>query len=278
MFDTLKEINLKPEPFELYTADKLWTDDHTSSKMLQYHLNESIDLSSRNKDFITRSVDWIVSYFKINENSKIADFGCGPGLYTTSFAENKAIVTGIDFSKRSITYAKETAQHKNLDIKYFHQNYLEFETDEKFDLITMIFCDFCALSPFQRKTLLEKFYKFLKPHGKILLDVHSLNTFNNREEITTYEFNQLDNFWAAEDYYAFLNIFKYSLEKVTLDKYVIFEKKQTRIIYNWLQYFNANSLTKEFEDCGFKVENLYSDVAGSTFSENSPDIAIIAGK
>ena len=150
--------------------------------MLEYHLNESVDLSSRNKDFIDRSANWIISHFGVDANTKIADFGCGPGLYTTLFAETNADVTGIDFSERSIRYAKEVADQKGLDINYFQQNYLEFETEERFDLITMIFCDFCALSPSQRKTMLGKFHKFLKSGGSVLLDVHSLNTFDSREE------------------------------------------------------------------------------------------------
>ncbi len=278
MFDRLEEINSRPTPFQFYTADELWTNEHTSKKMLEYHLNDSIDLSSRNKNFIDRSVKWIVSHFGINKESSIADFGCGPGLYTTQFAENDADVTGIDFSERSIRYAKKVADQKALDITYYQQNYLEFQTEKRFDLITMIFCDFCALSPLRRKTLLARFYKFLKPGGSVLLDVHSMNTFNSRDEVATYERNQLDNFWSPEIYYGFLSTFKYDKEKVTLDKYTIIEKTKTRVVYNWLQYFSQDSLRMEFKENGFEVKEFYSDVAGSTFCQDSPDIAIVAGK
>jgi hypothetical protein len=30
MFDMLQKINQKPKPFEFYTAEVLWTDEHTS--------------------------------------------------------------------------------------------------------------------------------------------------------------------------------------------------------------------------------------------------------
>ena len=278
MFKELEEINSRPVPFQFYTADALWTDTYISKKMLEYHLNESIDLSSRNKDFIDKSIAWIVSHFGVDANTRIADFGCGPGLYTTPFAEKNADVTGIDFSERSIWYAKEVANQKGLNINYCQQNYLEFDTEQQFDLITMIFCDFCALSPLQRKTLLDKFYKFLKPGGVVLLDVHSLNTFNTKVEIAIYERNQLDNFWSPENYYGFLNTFKYDKEKITLDKYTIIEEARTRIIYNWLQYFSQDSLRGEFEENGFKVEEFYSDVAGKPISSESLDIAIVAKK
>jgi SAM-dependent methyltransferase len=278
MYKKLKEINSRPSLFQFYTADELWTDEYTSKKMLEYHLNGSVDLASRNKDFVDRSVKWIISHFGMDANTKIADFGCGPGLYTTLFSETNADVTGIGFSERSIRYAKEVADQKGLDINYFQQNYLEFETEERFDLITMIFCDFCALSPSQRKTLLDKFRKFLKSGGSVLLDVHSLNTFDSREASATYEHNQLNKFWAPGDYYGFLNIFKYDKEKVTLDKYTIIEESRTRVVYNWLQYFSQESLREEFEENGFKTEEFYSDVAGAAISSDSPDIAIVAKK
>jgi SAM-dependent methyltransferase len=278
MFKELKEINSRPAPFQFYTADELWADEHTSKQMLEYHLNESIDVSSRNKSFIERSVEWIVSQFGVDHTTEIADFGCGPGLYTTRLAERGAIVTGIDFSKNSIMYAMEVAEKQDLKIDYIHANYLDFETSKKFDLITMIMCDFCALSPEQRKVMLTKFHSLLKPGGSVLLDVYSLNSFKQKEESVTYELNQLNGFWSLEDYYCFVNTFKYEEEKVILDKYTIVEEAYTRIVYNWLQYFSKDSLQDEFEENGFKIEEIYSDVAGKTFASESTEIAIVAKK
>jgi SAM-dependent methyltransferase len=278
MFNELKVINLRPKPFQFYTADALWTDDHTSQKMLEYHLDESVDLSSRNKEFIERSVKWILSHFGIDRHTAIADFGCGPGLYTTPFAEHGADVTGIDFSERSIRYAKETARRKALDIDYECWDYLEFETKKRFDLITMIMCDYCALSPIQRRKMLTRFKSLLKADGEVLLDVYSLNAFDQKEQVSTYEHRQLDGFWSKEDYYGFLNTFKYEEEKVIVDKYTIIEKARTWTVYNWLQYFSPDALRKEFEVNGFKIEEFYSDVAGKPFSSKSTEFAIVARK
>ena len=278
MFEELKEINARPEPFQFYTAESLWTDEHTSKKMLEYHLNESVDVSSRNGQFINRSVEWIASHFNIHSQTSVADFGCGPGLYTIRLAEKGADVTGIDFSERSIRYATETAAQKGLDINYVRQNYLEFETDKRFDLIMMIMCDFCALSPAQRRTMIRKFSTLLKPQGAVLLDVYSLASFDQRKEVATYEHNLLDGFWSPESYYGFLNTFKYEKEKVILDKYTIIEKARTRVIYNWLQYFSRDAITKEFETNGLKIQEVYSDVAGAPLRSDSPEFAVVAKK
>ncbi len=126
--------------------------------------------------------------------------------------------------------------------------------------------------------MLKKFHKFLKPDGSVLIDVYSLNAFNQREETETYEHSRIDGFWSSENYYCIQNIFKYDGEKVVLDKYTIIEEKRTRIVYNWLQYYSEDSLMKEFEDNGFKVEGFYSDVTGTAISPESLEIVIVAKK
>jgi len=278
MFKELDDINSRPDLFQYYSAEELWANDHTSKRMLEFHLNESIDISSRNKKFIDDSVDWIVSYFDVRQGTTICDFGCGPGLYTSRLAAKGADVTGIDFSSRSIEYAKSMAQKKGQHIDYVLQNYLRYVTDKKFKIITMIMCDFCALSPKQRKDLLKKFYNLLESNGSILLDVYTLNSFNEREEQSFYEMNLLNGFWAPEKYYGFLNTFKYDKEKVILDKYTIIEKNRVRIVYNWLQYFSKEALIKELEENNFQAENFYSDVAGNPYNPGSGEMAIIVKK
>ena len=278
MFEEIEQINTRPKPFEFYTAEDLWTDVHTSKMMLSYHLNADIDVSSRNEKFISRSVDWIVAQFKIGPNTKIADFGCGPGLYTTKLAQKQADVTGIDFSKRSIQYAQQTAKQEGLSIRYVNQNYLDYKTDDRFNLVMMIMCDFCALSPSQRKKLLNIFFEILEPGGSVLLDVYSLTAFDKRQEKAIYEKNLLDGFWSPNKYYGFLNTFKYEKEKVVLDEYTIIEAARTRVVYNWLQYLSPDMLEKEFTGCGFTIEKFYLNVAGDTFDPQADEFTVIACK
>jgi len=278
MFKALEKINERPKVFEFYTASDLWTDDHTSKQMISFHLNKHIDVASRHEAFIERSIEWITSHFKIGAGMNIADFGCGPGLYAARLAKLQANVTGIDFSNRSIQYAQEFANKEGLSINYVTENYLDYETDDRFDLILMIMCDFCALNPTQRKKMLVKFQTFLEPGGSVLLDVYSLNAFDRREEIAKYEADLLNGFWSPNKYYGFLNTFKYETEKVVLDKYEVIEADRTRTIYNWLQYFSPTTLKREFAGCGFAVDALYSDVAGTPFDPVANEFAVVAKK
>ncbi len=278
MFERLESINERPKPFEYYTIESLWNDEHTSEQMLKYHLNPEIDLSSRNAGFIDCSVEWIVSFFNVGQGTQIADFGCGPGLYASRLAQKHAGVTGIDISKRSIRYAQNMAEKDGQKIKYVNQNYIEYETEDLFDLIIMIMCDFCALGPQQRKVLLSKFSNLLRPGGAVLLDVYSLEAFAGRKEQAVYEADLLDGFWSPNKYYCFLNTIKYEEEKVVLDKYTIIEPTRTWTVYNWLQYFTTDSLKREFEENGLKIEEYYSDIAGEKFRQESLEFAIVARK
>lgn len=275
LYADLQRISDRPKPFEIYTAKDLWTDEHTSRQMLTFHLDAELAVSSRPIEFIDASVEWLAERFNLSSASRVVDFGCGPGLYTFRLAKRGAVVTGVDFSPRSINYAREQAEHDGLDIDYQEVNYLDFATDGKFDLVTLIMCDFCALSPKQRSSLLRIIDQHLSPGGRVLLDVYSLSAFEKKAESSSFQQNLLDGFWSPHPYFGFLNSFTYVPEKVTLDKYTIIEPFRTRQIYNWLQYFSVEMLERELESTGFEIEEVLGDVAGRPFTPELSEFAVV---
>jgi SAM-dependent methyltransferase len=277
MFEQLEKINARPKPFEFYTAADLWTDEHTSLYMLRHHFEDN-DVASRRAAFIDRSVEWIVSRFGVSRDTTILDLGCGPGLYTTRLARRGAWVTGVDFSPRSIAYARQVAEQEGLPARHVHQNYLEFDTEERFDLVTMITCDFCALSPAQRAQMLAKFFRFLKPGGHVLLDAYLPAAFQEREEMARYERNPRGGFWSPNPYYMFVNSYTYQQERVVLEKFTIVEADRVRTVYNWLAYFEPDELEREFAACGLPVIERYADVAGNEYDPSASEFAVVAQK
>ena len=276
LFQELERINRRPGLFESYTARQLWTDPHISEKMLSFHLDESVDAASRSNEFIDESVKWIVDTLSINEGTRIADFGCGPGLYSLKLSARGARLTGIDFSERSIRYAQSRAKTEGLNIEFFHQDYLDFKTEELFDLVILVMFDYCSLSPSQRRNLLGVFNTSLKTGGAVILDVYSQVAYDQEQEEAVYQKNMHEGFWSARDYYAFRNRFKYESESVVLDKYTIVETGRTRTIYNWKQCFSPERLTEELQTSSFSVEEIYSDVCGTPFDARSKEFAVVA--
>lgn len=276
MFRELQRINQRPLVFEHYTAAELWNDEHTSSRMLAHHLDGQVDVSSRKTDFIERSVAWMAKRFQLTRGASLLDLGCGPGLYATRLARLGVDVTGVDFSERSIAYARQQAHEQGLGIDYVCGNYLDVRPSRAFDVVIMIMCDFCALSPKQRKQLLANVRGYLKPHGVFLFDVYSLRAFDARAEEVCYAPNLLDGFWSDQAYFGFLNTFKYPSDHVVLDKYTIVQEAGTRVVYNWLQYYAPEALERELAESGFCVAEQLGNVAGDAFDEQSHEFAVVS--
>ena len=114
------------------------------------------------------------------------------------------------------------------------------------------------------------------PFGKLGIEQFGREIFGNM--IALGRLMALVDVEVSEEELAKVLPLKYREEKVVLDKYVIVEPSHTRTVYNWLQYFSPEALEREFVECGFMVDDLYSDVAGSPFDPKTTEIAVVAKK
>jgi len=276
MFGELERINRRPAPYSCRTIEELWTDPHISEQMLRYHLDPSVDAASRPGELIDRAVDWISRTFALGEASGLVDLGCGPGLYTNRLARTGAAVTGVDFSSRSIAYAREVAERDGLPARYVHANYITWNPEDRFDLALMIYRDYGAMAPDDRRQLLGRVRAMLEPGGAFLLDLASLAALADQEEVSAYAPELMSGFWSAEPYYGFLNTFVYPEARVSLDRYEIVEPDRTRTFCNWTQYYDPDSLADELAADGFAVTELLGDVAGAPYDPASHEFAVVA--
>lgn len=278
MFETLARIAARPEPFSRYTTPELWNDPYISRRMLELHLDPDVDRASRRKAFVDRSADWIVGRFGLGPGKSVCDLGCGPGLYATRFAAAGAAVTGVDLSENSLAYARAAAARDGLAIDYVQANYLDFGSDRRFDLISLIFCDFCVLGPDQRAALLEAMRGLLADGGDVLLDVFSPACFAEIEEKPTFEVAADGGFWSAAPHFVFLNTFKYDDDRVFLHKYTVVEPDRVRDSYNWIQCYDPDGLGDLFAAHGLRVVETLGNVAGDAYDADAPEFAVIAEK
>lgn len=243
--------------------------------MLAAHLDPDVDLSSYRAEFVRRSVDWLVERFGIGSAHRIADFGCGPGLYGNALARTGASVTGLDISQRSVEHAAATARREDLPARYLHQDYLSYSDDERYDLIVMIMRDYSALPPQDRHRLLRTAAQHLAHDGAFVFDVDSAASFDAVRERVEYAPSLMDGFWSAHPYFGFHHTFRYPAELVSLDRYDIVEADRTRTFFNWIQHFTPDGLRAELRRAGFRAEIL-GDVAGSGHTAEAPQFAAIA--
>jgi len=267
MFRNLLDLASRPECFSVLTSKRLWTDPHVAKQMLRFHLDAKSALASRPADQIDQAVAWLDAQVSL-KGRRVTDLGCGPGLYAERFHDYGAAVIGLDWSATSLEYAKNKASATDRQITYLLADYTADRLPSGSDLIALIYCDFCALSPQQRRMLLQRIREALAPGGRLAMDVLAMPAFEQFEETAQIEHRLMDGFWSASDYVGAKKTFKYVREHVTLERYLIVERDRQWSVYNWLQYFSPSSLTQELTAAGFEIERL-----SRGFSDHQPTAA-----
>ncbi|WP_026476811.1 class I SAM-dependent methyltransferase [Alkaliphilus transvaalensis] len=276
----LKELfkYLKKPAIYAQSTSEFWDDEHISKGMLEAHLHPNWEAASRCHDFIDESVAWIAKITPSETNKHLLDLGCGPGLYAERLYKRGYQITGIDFSKRSIEYAKGKANERNYDINYIYKNYLEINYKNEFELVVMIYCDYGALSDNNREALLKKIYDSLKPGGKFIFDVFSLKEFEGKNENNTWYMSEESCFWKPEKHICLESHFIYEGD-VRLNQHIIIDKDgKIEIIRNWFKSYTKNTIITEVKRAGFNKIEVYSDVTGKPYTEESKTICIVVEK
>ncbi|WP_052671107.1 class I SAM-dependent methyltransferase [Draconibacterium sediminis] len=236
----------------------MWTDPHISRQLLEIHLHPDIDLASRKKATIEKTIHWIFEQVE-DKKLKILDLGCGPGLYTQQIAQKGHKVSGVDISKNSIDYAIEQAKSRNLDIEYINKNYLDLELPENdFDLVLMIYTDLGVLLPDDRNKLLGKIEKALKPGGTLIFDVLNDRELDKKVSPKNWEVAE-QGFWRDKPYITLSESFFYEKEKVILNQHVVAEDEKTSVYRFWTHYFSHEDLIRLLKPFDF---------TGIEFNEN----------
>jgi SAM-dependent methyltransferase len=270
MFNKLKDYLVKPK---LYTPStgKFWDDEHISKGMLEAHLNPEWDAATRKLDFLDKSVNWIASIAQPAQFQQLLDLGCGPGIYAERFCKAGYSVTGIDYSKRSIEYAKEQTLLNKSNIKYHYQNYLTIDYAEQFDVITLIYCDYAVLPITDRLTLLRRIYQALKPNGKFIFDVFM--PLMRKKETSSWEFYEEGGFFNEKPHILLESVYQYDDEDNTeLAQSIVIIEDTVRCYNIWDHFFTKEALISEIQPIGFNSFEFYGDIAGKEFSDTGETI------
>ncbi len=280
--DTLDIFHLialqqKPEPFTP-GVPRFWDDPHISKHLLEAHLDPDTDLASRNPETIDASVAWIMGVLDLHAGDRVLDLGCGPGLYANRFAQLGLQVTGVDYAQRSIEYARWAAQELDLSIDYRYQDYLTLDDEAIYDAVLLIYGEYCAFNPEQRRRLLASVRRALKPGGAFIFDVSTPNLPGHQGETT--EWQAADTgFWRAGPHLVLSQGFEYPEEMIYLDQYLIIEPDGRLSVYrNWFQDFDREGITVEVQAAGLAVPSVWGDLTGKAYTPETEWIGVVAQK
>ncbi len=273
----LIELSQKPKLYER-SESELWDDPHISKKMLEIHLDPDFDAASRKDEFVDESVNWLVNEVFTEKDQKILDLGCGPGFYSKRLAEAGYSVTGVDFSKKSIDYAKKQAEKENLDIEYKYQDFLEMDYEDEFDVVLLIYCELGALTNEERDILLENINQALKSGGKFIFDVFTANNRGQDDLGQSWETAE-KGFWDKSPYLALTETFFYKEADTYLNQTIVVNEEEEIKLYRIFEHFyNKQSISNVLDEFGFINHSFYSDVAGKRYVKDSNTLAVVTEK
>ncbi len=274
MYDKLIDV-LKRRPTAYSPNDyAFWDDEHISGHMLEAHLNPKVDAATRTPAYVQASVDWIAGLAK--PGGDLLDLGCGPGIYAERFDDAGLRVTGIDLSRRSIAYAEQSAARQGRQIAYTVGNYLSIAYEEAFDVVTLIYCDFCVLAPSYRNRLLKKVYRALRPGGIFIVDAWTPNIYQDFKEQRTVKVEN-GGFWSPEPYVCIKCDYQYA-PSVMLEQYHVVTNEEMRTYNIWNESIDAEGLARVLHAAGFSDVSFYADVCGNTPTPQDKTICAVSVK
>jgi SAM-dependent methyltransferase len=256
--EKLIEYSKRPSLYEEGSA-VMWTDSYISRQLLRCHIDPDNDLASRSDRKIELIVDWILSKAG-KEGMRVLDLGCGPGLYAEKFAKLGHQVVGIDFSKASIEYAKEESRKNRSDIEYHCENYLNLAYEDRFDLVILIYLDFCVLKPAERDLLLKNAHASLKKDGVMIFDVVNGRNIDGKILKQSWEVSSR-GFWKDESYIALNDGYHYPEQKVLLNQHIVIDQSDSVESYLfWTTYYEPEDLMPILGDAGFSNASCFENV------------------
>ncbi len=256
--EQIKKLSNKPRLYEKGSS-VMWTDPYISKQLLELHVNPENDLASRSQVKIERIINWILERTD-KPRMKILDLGCGPGLYAERLAQKGHSVVGVDYSENSIRYATKQAKEKQLDIEYLNKNYLDLDVDNQFDLVILIYLDFCVLLPNERDKVLENIYKALKKGGLFICDVVNEKNIEQKTISQSWEVQER-GFWKNTPYIALTNGYHYPEAKALANQHIVISEDDTVDTYIfWSHYYEKSDLLRILESKGFTDITNYENV------------------
>ena len=262
---------------DLYVpGGELWNDPHIAKGMLQAHLAPDTDAASYRPEKMEAICGFLPRALGLKPGDSAVDLGCGPGLYCARLAALGYSMTGIDRSENSIRYAQ--AHESDLE-EYRLASYLEPFGEARYDAALMIWHDYGVLSPENRRLLLQNIRCALKPGGRFAFDVPTMAAYRQRMEESTPKWYASDGgFWRPGRHFVLQETFFYPEQSALCDLYIVLDEDGTQVYRNWQTFFTPETIQRELEDVGFRVEQTLSSLQGGDYDTASSEMGVICQK
>jgi SAM-dependent methyltransferase len=269
-----RNMNLQP----WVEGEKIpWNDPAFSQRMLKEHLTQDHDAASRRTVKIKKHVAWIDNFILAGKPSRILDLGCGPGLYAAKLATHGHFCRGIDFSPASIDYAIKNSPE---NCSYILGDVRTTDFGADFDLVMFIFGELNVFKPAEARFILQKALSALKPGGKILLELSSLELVEQIGNQPSTWYSAESGLFSASPHLCLMETFWDEKNTIATERFYIVDAASgevERYAFS-TQGYAAGQIKSMLRETGFQEIALFPSLTGQPEDEGDEFIAVSASR
>ena len=198
------------------------------------------------------------------------DLACGAGRHSILFAKNGFDVTAVDISDNLLNVARKTAEEFKLNINFIKNDLRKLDLTDKFHLIINLFTSFGYFeSDDENDEVIKIASQHLVDNGYFMMDFFNIIYLKNN--LIPISYDKIEDGIIKQER---------AMEGNRIVKKIIITRRAVEKRYfESVRTFTKGELAFLFEDNGLKVQSIYGDYLGNSFTEgSSPRIIIIAKK
>ena len=279
--DRLGRLSQRPRVFS-DRRTHFWTDPHIAQRVLTAHLDPNTDDASRRPEIVDLTVSQILHQLDACSDrpvsgARVLDLGCGPGLYAEKFAAAGHRVTAVDISSVALEHARASARRRGLEIEYLEEDMLRLELPGPFDLVTVIYGEFCALTDSERSRFLRKVLGWLRPGGLFAFDVFTERYARRVRDGNDWYVGARGGFWAADRHLVLEQTFHYPERSASVARYTIVAEDGSWKQYNvWWRHYDRAEIRQIVASAGFETQQLFGSLWGEEIRDGDEWIGVFA--
>lgn len=223
-------------------------------------------------ELTAKEVEFMISFFNLDRNSKVLDLMCGYGRHAIALARKGVAVTAVDNLQEYIDEVRKQADGEGLPVSTVKEDVMCFRTTERFDLAICMGNSLNFFNAVQMQVLLQNLYSYMGRRGHLLINSWSL------AEIAIKSFTP--NSWVEVGGLKYLTSSEYLFQPTRIESNsTIISPDGNMEFKRAVDYiFSVSEMEEMLNKTGFTVLNLFSIPGRKKFTLGDPRAYIVAQK
>ncbi len=203
---------------------------------------------------------------------EVLDLCCGPGRHTVAMAKRAYQVVGVDKSKYLLSQAKDRCSQEKVTVKLIESDMREYVEPNRFDLVLNLFTSFGYFKdPGDDAKVVQNIFQSLRKSGKVLLETMGKEIIARifLESVST----DLDNGKTIIQRHKIKNNWS-EIE----NEWIILQNEEYKKYVFTHRLYSAVELVRLFEDNEFKNIQIFGNLDGDKYDNESQRLILVAEK